>query len=120
MQPGCQQVGVADGGCSASENEKDGLKSVFGLMLIADKLPADAQHHWPVSGDERGEGCVSGPVGTVDEPLEQLPVCESGDGVALEDRLDLPEDRALCRLGHERVLDWDDTRSREPRQLIEA
>ena len=120
MQPGCEEVGVADGGRSASKYKEDGLECVLGLMLIADKLPADAQNHWAVSRHERCERGFSGSVGAVDEPFEQLPVSEPGDGVAVEDRLDLPDDRALCGLGHQRVLAGDDLRSRGLRALIEA
>ena len=38
------------------------------------------------------------------EAIDELPVGESGDGAAVEERLELPDDRTRCRLRHARGL----------------
>ena len=63
------------------------------MMVIAQELPADAQHHRTVPGHDRGEGGLVGRIAPRDEPLEQLAVGEPGGRAALEERAELPDQR---------------------------
>ncbi len=66
------------------------------MMVIAQELPADAQHHRPVPRHDRGEGGLIGRLAPRGEPLEQLAVGEPGGRAALEERPELP-DQTMAR-----------------------
>ncbi len=70
------------------------------MMVIAQELPADAQHHRPVSRHDRGEGGLIDRLALGGEPLEQLAVGEPGGTSALEERPELPGQRRRCHVGH--------------------
>jgi hypothetical protein len=55
----------------ANENKKSGLKSVVGVVYIAEDAPADATHHRAVTPQQRLE---RGFVASGDEMLQQLTV----------------------------------------------
>ena len=82
VQPVAQQVRVSDRAGSSGQHEEDGLKGVFGVLAIDQKLPADAQHHRTVPGDQRREGLFPGGVAARDEPLEELTIGQSGNRAA--------------------------------------
>ena len=100
VEPGAQQVGVADGEGLAGEDEEDGLEGVLGVVPVAQELSADAQDHRPVARHERGEGGIPGRIAAGGEPLQELAVGQTGDRAALEERLDLPANRlaAACAM----------------------
>jgi hypothetical protein len=57
------------------------------MVVIAQELSADAQHHRPVAAHQRGE---SGLVVRGREPLEELAIRQPGDRAAREERPELP------------------------------
>ena len=77
VEPGAQPVGVADRQGLAGQHEEDGLEGVLGVVVVAQELSADAQHHRPVPRHERGERRIPGRVAAGGEPLHQLPVGQS-------------------------------------------
>ncbi len=89
VEPGAEQVRIADRPGLSGQDEEDGLEGVLGVMVIAQELPADAQDHRPVSGDDRGEGGLVGRLASGGEPLEQFAVGEPGGASALEERAEL-------------------------------
>ena len=52
IEPCSQQVGVSDRSSPAGQDEEDSLKGILGMVVIAQDLAADAQHHRPVSRDQ--------------------------------------------------------------------
>jgi hypothetical protein len=89
VQPGAEQVRVADRPGLSGQDEEDGLESVLSVMVVAQELPADAQDHRPMSGHDRGEGGLVGRLAAGGEPLEQFAVGEPGGAAALEERAEL-------------------------------
>ncbi len=61
------------------------------MMQVAEELPADVQDHRPVPGHQRGERRLAGGILLRGEPIQELPVRESGHRAALEERPDLPD-----------------------------
>ena len=104
IEPVSQQVGVADRAGLAGQDEEDGLEGVLGMVPVAQELAADAQDHGPVPRHQRGEGGFAGGIAPRGEPLEELAVGQPGDGAAVEERLDLPDDRTRCQMRHARGL----------------
>ena len=92
-EPVAQQVGLAQRPGLVGQDEEDGLEGVLGQVLVAEDLPADAQNHWSVAGDERGEGGLAGLIATGREPLDQLAVGEPGRRTALEERPEITAQR---------------------------
>ena len=95
-----EPIRVADRPGLPRQDEEGGLEGVLGMMVIAQELPADAQHHRPVSGHDGGEGGLVGRLAARGEPLEQLAVGEPGDRAALEERAELPGQRCRCHVRH--------------------
>ncbi len=60
VEPGAEQVRIADRPSLLGQHEEDGLEGVLGMLVVAQELPADAQHHRPVAGHDRGEGGLIG------------------------------------------------------------
>ena len=77
----------------AGQYEEDGLEHVFRMVPVAHELVAQAQHHGPVSPHQAGERGFTHGVVAASKSLEELPVSQPGHGAAVEERLDLPEDR---------------------------
>ncbi len=44
------------------------------MVPVAQELPADAQHHRPVTGHQRGEGGLACGITARDEPVEELAI----------------------------------------------
>ncbi len=84
MQPGAQQVRIADRAGLAGQHEEHRLEGILGMMQVAQELPANIQDHRPVPLHERRECGFSGRIGSGVEALDELPVGESGDGAAIE------------------------------------
>ena len=61
------------------------------MVQVAEELPADVQDHRPVPAHQRGERRLAGGIAPRDEPLQELPVGQSGNRTALEERPDLPD-----------------------------
>ncbi len=94
VQPVAQQVGVANRARPASQDKKDSLKGILGMLCVAQKLPANTHDHRPMSRHQRGESGLASrftPSGGVS--LQELPVRKPGHRAALEERLDLPDYR---------------------------
>ncbi len=60
VEPVAQEVGIADGSRPPRQHEEDGLEGVLGMLVVAQELPADAQHHRTVASHECGEGGLTG------------------------------------------------------------
>ena len=76
-----------------ARTRKTAWKASSACCTVAQELPADAQHHRPVPGHQRGEGGLAGGVAPRGEPLEELPVGEPRHRAALEERPELPDHR---------------------------
>ena len=100
IQPVSQQVGVANRPSLASQNEEDGLESIFGMVSVTQELAADVQHHGPVPRHQGGESRFAGGVAPIVEPLEELAIGQSGDRSAVEERPELPDHRWCCHWRH--------------------
>ena len=83
----------------ADEDEEGRLKRVLDVGAVAEQVAADRQHERPVPGEQRLEG---GFVIPSREPLEELTVGHPGEGSAVEDPLNLGEDRAAESVRHGR------------------
>jgi hypothetical protein len=59
IEPVAQQVKVADRAGFAGQDEEDGLKGIFGMVVVAQELAADAQDHGSVAAHQRGESCFT-------------------------------------------------------------
>ena len=57
---------------------------------------------------QRGECRIAGRIAAGGEPLQELPVGQTGNGAAFEERLDLPDDRPCCRMRHAGELAYRD------------
>ena len=86
------------------EHEENGLDGIFGMVPVTQNLPADAPDHRPMPVDQRGERHLASRIVAGDEPLQQLPVGQSGERAALEERLNLPDDRPRSPVPHARAL----------------
>ena len=51
VEPGAQQVRVADRERLAGEHQEDGLEGVLGMVSVTQQLPADVQDHRPIPRD---------------------------------------------------------------------
>ena len=60
VEPVAQQLGLAERPGLAGQHEEDGLEGVLGVLVVAQELPADAQHHRPVAGHQGGERGLAG------------------------------------------------------------
>jgi hypothetical protein len=56
VQETWQRGGVADGGGPAGQDEEGGLEDVLGVLLVAQRPPADAPDMGAVPGHQRREG----------------------------------------------------------------
>ena len=79
VEPGAQQVGVADGAGLAGEHEEDGLEGVLGMVPVTQELSADVEDHRPVPRHQRDERRIPSRIAAGGEPLQQLPVGQAGD-----------------------------------------
>ncbi len=93
VEPVAQQVGIADGARLPGEDQEDSLEGVFGVVSIAQKLTANAEHHRAVTSYQGGERRLGGHVSLRGEPVQKLPVGEAHDRAAPEERLELPDDQ---------------------------
>ena len=100
IEPASQQVGFSECRRLAGQDEEDGLKGVLGVVPVAQDLATDAQDHRPVHRDQGRESHLLRGVTPGGEPVEELAVGQSGDRAALEERVELPDDRALGKPRH--------------------
>ena len=56
VQPTAHRLPLSNRCGFAGENQKRGLEDVFGEVFIMKDAPTNAQHHWPVTFQQRGEG----------------------------------------------------------------
>ena len=52
MQPTGDGIALANGDSATSEQQKSGLKDIFGVRLAAQNATGDAQHHWPMPAEQ--------------------------------------------------------------------
>ena len=89
----------------------------MGLVPVTQELSADVEDHRPVPRHEREERRIPGRVAAGGEPLQQLPVSQTGDRATLEERLDLPDNRPR-RVRHAGELVRKDLVRAHPSKLI--
>jgi hypothetical protein len=56
VEPAGQRPRFADGAGLPGQDQEAGLKSVFGILLVAEHAPADPQHQPPMPLDQGREG----------------------------------------------------------------
>ena len=89
MQPARHRLATADRAGPASQDQERGLRSILGIVFVAQDLAADPQDHRPVAIDQGREGGLGGLVPTLNEPVEQLAVGESPGRPRLKQGFDL-------------------------------
>jgi hypothetical protein len=67
VEPAAQRLALGDRRGFAHQDKEGGLESIFGILLMMQDAPANAEHHWAVMVDERPKGLG---VARGDEPLE--------------------------------------------------
>ena len=70
------------------------------MVAVAQDLAADAQDHRPVPRYQSGERHFRTGITPGGEPLEELAVSQPGDRAAVEERLNLPANRARYQIRH--------------------
>ncbi len=91
VKPSADSFAVADCGGAADQDQERGLERVLDVSLVAKYAATDAQDHRPMPRDESGErrlvaaGCIS---------LQQCALGQCRDGSAVEQAVQLVEDRA--------------------------
>jgi hypothetical protein len=83
----------------ARQNKKGRLKGVFGVLLVLQHTPADAQHHRPVAGYQCGEGDL---VAAGDEIIKQFAVGPLPAVSVGRKSVDVTQERAKRCRGHGR------------------
>ncbi len=76
-----------------ASTRKTAWKASSAMVPVTQELSADAEDHRPVPRHQRDERRIPGRVAAGGEPLQQLPVGQTGDRATLEERLDLPDNR---------------------------
>ena len=71
MQPAADRAAPADRRGVARQGEECGLEGVFGIVLVVQHAPADAEDQRAVAAHQRREGCFLAPCG---ETLQQFAV----------------------------------------------
>ncbi len=89
VEPGPERIRVADRSGPSRQDEEDGLEGVLGMVVIAQELAADAEHHRPVAGHDGGEGGLVDRLAGRCDPLEQFAVGEPRGRTAREERPEL-------------------------------
>src|SRR5262249_60601038 len=85
VQPGGHGVALANGCTIACQHEKGRLKGIFGVLLMVQHSAADAQHHWTVAWDKRGERRLVASGGEVIQQLAVGSLCGAAARRELED-----------------------------------
>jgi hypothetical protein len=65
------------------------LEGILGVMRVAQDHPADAQHHWAMSGDQLPECELARVAFAIHEPRQQLLVRQSPSRPRLKERADV-------------------------------
>ncbi len=82
------------------QDQERGLEGVVSVMGVAKHGPADAEHHRPMTMDQRRERQLRGLILTRREPLEQLRVSQADDRPHVEEGAELPAGQALVPVHH--------------------
>jgi hypothetical protein len=72
VEPTGNGLTLADRTGPPRQDEECGLERILGVVLVAEDLTANAQHHRPVSLDQRREAGLGRLIATRDEPLQEL------------------------------------------------
>jgi hypothetical protein len=99
-EPMTEKIGIANRPSLVGQDEKNRLKGILGVVLVNQELPAKPEHHRSVAIHKRAKSSFRGGVTPAVKPLEKRAVGQSRYGSAVEERLDLPNDRARCELRH--------------------
>ncbi len=91
MKPSADPFAVADRGGAADQDQEGGLEGVLDVSLVAKHAATDAQDHRPVPRDQSGERRL---VAAGYVALQQRALAQSRHGSAVEQAVQLVEDRA--------------------------
>src|SRR5262249_32129790 len=97
MEPRGNGLLLTDAGSLACQDEEGGLEGVLGVVLVAQHLPADAEHQRPVLLEQRGKGALV-PLG--DEALEQLAVRGAAVPLRVDAVAEEPQNARQTPAGH--------------------
>ena len=84
-----------------NEDQKDGLKGIFGVLRVAQPTAADAEDHGAMVRQDFLEG---GLVAVREKSLEQLALAEAGKGSDAEEGAQVTEERGWLHRGHQMRL----------------
>jgi hypothetical protein len=99
VEPGGDEVTIADRSGSPDQDEERGLKGVVDVVRVGQDPPADAQDHRPELRHERLERRL---IASDREPFEELAIPEAGDRPAFEQPDDIPPARPESPARHGR------------------
>ena len=100
IEPASDRSTVADGMTAAGQHQKGRLKGVMSVVMIVEDRPAHAHDHRAMADHKRFKRKLAAFIAGREEPLEQLPVAESGQGPRSEKRLDRVGKRVNAKLRH--------------------
>ncbi len=98
MKPASQRFTAADGFRAANQDQKGRLKSVFGLLRVAEQTPADAEDHGAVPPHEKSEGVL---IAVLHEPPEQLAIAQVAVPLEGADPVKITDNVRERGLGHD-------------------
>ncbi len=101
VQPARRRAPLANRSTLPSQDQERGLEGIFGVMRVAQDHPADAQHHWAMSGDQLGEGELARAAFAIHEPRQQLLVRQSSGRARVEERTDVSRVCAMLTHRHQ-------------------
>ena len=97
VQPARQRVTLPDRSGRPGQDEERGLKSVLGIVMIAQDRMTDPLDHGPVPFQQRRERQLVTPG---HEHLQQVPVAHSGDRPGLEEEAKVASHRGVINIAH--------------------
>ena len=102
MQPWTDRIPHPDNPCLLDQDEKRGLKGILGLVPVREHASANAKHHRPMPFDQDRKGKLGTLAPVRRESLQKLAVGQVPDRSHVVQRVNLPENRAVYCVGHDR------------------
>ena len=101
MEPGTQRVAHPERAGPPHQDQERGLEGVLGVVVVAEDRAADPPDHRAVPIDQGREGQLRRLAAAGREPLQQLPVRQSGRGPRVEEHAEARRAGSIAPQDHE-------------------